>query len=122
MNTKEAERRLRRALRFPRIWFELKLVKPEILRQQLSGLRRRFGTRSRPVPGSEHWRYGAFRRLLASAQDDSALASLLALGYGDSDAALGETMIKDITEHPMAGPHVERSNKAFQRTLEDSRH
>jgi hypothetical protein len=30
-------------------------------------------------------------------------------------------MIKDITDHPLAGPHVERSNNAFQRTLEDSR-
>ena len=30
-------------------------------------------------------------------------------------------MVKDITEHPLAGGQVERSNKAFQRTLEDSR-
>jgi hypothetical protein len=116
MKEKEAERVLRRALRFPRAWFELKLMRPEIAKAQLCGLRRHFGTRSRPVPSSEHWRYGAFRWLLASAQDDSALAAMLAVGYADSDPALGETMIKDIIEHPLAGSQVERANNALQRT------
>ena len=121
MNGREAERILRRALRFPRAWFELNLMLPEISEQQLSGLRRHYGARSRPINGSEHWRYGAFRHLLSSAKNDSALAAILPLAYADSDSALGKAMVKDIIKHPLAGPQVERSNNALQRTCEDAR-
>jgi hypothetical protein len=107
MKTKEAERMLRRALGFPRAWFELGLMKPEIAKQQLSALRRRFGTRSRPVPGAEHWRYGAFRSLLASASGDSELAAMLSIAHAESDRALGETMVNNIAQHSLAGAQVE---------------
>ena len=106
MKEKEAERRLRRALGFPRVWFEHGLMKPEIARHQLAALRRHFGTRSRPVPGSEHWRYGAFRRLLSSASNDSDLAGMLPLAHEEKDWGLRETMINDITRHRFAGMQV----------------
>jgi hypothetical protein len=121
MKPKELERRLRRALQFPRVWFASRLMSPELARQQLSSLRRHFGTRSRPVRGSEHWRYGAFQFILREVKDELTLAAMLPLAYEDRDAALSDAMINDIRKHPLAGSEVERSNKRLQATRSKQR-
>jgi len=110
MNQKEIERRLRRALGFPREWFSPGLMPTELVRQQLSSLRRHFGTRSRPVNGSEHWRYGAFRFLLKRAKDERNLVAMLSVAYADPDESLGEQMVKDIHQHPLASSELKSSN------------
>ena len=114
MKRKEAERRLRRALRFPRAWFTAGLMPPELLRQQLSSLQRHFGTRSRPVNASEHWRYGAFHFVLRSAKSEETLVKLLSVAYADADKSMGRAMVKDIQKHPLAGAGVRSSNNSFE--------
>jgi hypothetical protein len=114
MNQKEMERRLRRALGFPREWFSPGLMPPQLMRQQLSSLRRHFGARSRPVHGAEHWRYGAFRFLLKGAKDEAALVAMLSVAYADPDELLGEQMVKDIHQHPLASPALKSSNKPLK--------
>jgi hypothetical protein len=115
MRQKEIERRLRKALRFPDAWFRTGLMSAELSRQQLSSLRRHFGNRSRPVNGSEHWRYGAFHFILRRVTNEEALVKLLSVAYADPE--LGEEMVKDIQKHPLAGAAVESSNNSLKRDV-----
>jgi hypothetical protein len=86
----------------------------EIARQQLSSLRRHFGTRSRPVNASEHWRYGAFHFVLRRAKNEETLIKLLSVAYADPDKLMGGEMVKDIQKHPLAGAGVENSNNSLK--------
>jgi hypothetical protein len=103
MRQKEIERQLRRALQFPRAWFESGLLSGEVLQMQFVPLRRDFGTRSRPIRASEHWRYGAFTYILKRAKDKAVLVNLLSVAHADPDLHLGNAMIADIKKHPLAG-------------------
>jgi hypothetical protein len=114
MRQKEAERRLRRALSFPHVWFSSGLMSGVLQRQQLSSLRRHFGTRSRPIRGSEHWRYGAFWHVLRNATDEAVLVKLLSVAYADPETLMGEEMVKDIQRHQLAGSEVQSSNQLLK--------
>lgn len=107
MRQKEIERQLRRALQFPRAWFETGLMTGEVLQGQLSSLQKQFGSRSRPIRASEHWRYGAFRFILDRTNSEATLVSLLAVAHADPDELLGQAMLKDIRKHPLAGALAE---------------
>lgn len=104
MKQKEIERRLRRALRFPRAWFSTGLMSGELVRLQFSSLRRRYGTRSRPVRASEHWRYGAFVYCMRRIQDDAGLKRLMSAAQADPDKPMRRAMMKEILAHPLARP------------------
>jgi hypothetical protein len=114
MKQKEVERRLRRALQFPRVWFETGLLSGEVLRMQYASLCRHFGNRSRPVRASEHWRHGAFQFILRGAKDEATLVKLLAVAYADPDKPMGGAMVKDILKHPLSGADTESSNKLLK--------
>jgi hypothetical protein len=91
-------------------------MSPELAKRQLSSLQRHYGTRSRPVLGSEHWRYGAFQFILRRAANEATLVRMLLVARQDPDVALGEAMLTDISKHPLAGLEVERS-----KTMEPTR-
>jgi hypothetical protein len=101
MRQQEIERRLRKALRFPRAWFTTGRMTGELMRLQFSSLRRRYGTRSRPVNSPEHWRYGAFLYCLRRAKDEADLKCLMLAAQIDPDRPMAKAMMKEIVAHPL---------------------
>jgi hypothetical protein len=99
MRQQEIERRLRRALRFPRAWFTTGLMTGELMRLQFSSLRRRYGTRSRPVRSSEHWRYGAFLYCLRKVKDEAELKRLMLAARDDPDGPMAKAMMSEMAAH-----------------------
>ena len=108
MRAKEIERQLRRALRYPRLWFESGLLDGELLEIQLRELQKIIGYRSRPLRSTEHWRYGAFVWWLRRVQNTEQLMALLRVAAIDPDEPMGQSVIKEISLHPMANDDVKR--------------
>jgi hypothetical protein len=71
----------------------------ELMRLQFSSLRRRYGTRSRPVNSPEHWRYGAFLYCLRRVKDEAGLKCLMLLAQNDPDRPMAKAMMKEISAH-----------------------
>lgn len=66
---------------------------------QFSSLRRRYGTRSRPVKSPEHWRYGAFLYCLRRVNNEADLNSLMLAVQSDPDRPMAKAMMREISAH-----------------------
>ena len=86
----------------------------ELLRLQFSALNRHYGSRSRPVKASEHWRYGAFLYCLRRVQTAAQLDSLIEVVNADPDLPMARAMRKEVLSHPMATEDLKRPNNALQ--------
>lgn len=108
MRAKEIKRQLRRALRYPRLWVESGLLDGELLEIQLRELQKIIGYRSRSLRSTEHWRYGAFVWWLRRVQNTEQLMARLRVAAIDPDEPMGQSVIKEISLHPMANDDVKR--------------
>jgi hypothetical protein len=106
MRASEIERQMRRALRYPRVWFTSGLLAGELLELQFRALRRKVGCRSRPLAASEHWRYGAFAWWLGRIEAPERLLLLLGAAAVDPDEPMGRAVAKEIAAHPLSSEAV----------------
>ena len=116
MRATEIERQMRRALRYPRLWFDSGLLAGELLELQYSALRRKVGSRSRPLAASEHWRYGAFVWWLQRVDVQERLLLLLDAAAADPDEPMGSSVAKEIAAHPSSSEAVRERALTFRST------
>jgi len=84
------------------------------MRLQFSSLSRHYGTRSRSVNGSEHWRYGAFVHRIRNIKHPAELERLMVVAQDDPDESMAKAMIKEVVSHPLAPANLASSNNALK--------